>query len=385
MERPSNHFTESSARCPLRPKEMKLDFGGATNDERFSESTAKSDERRGFRPAPKLLAPHLSRGKQQRAGAVTAVDGNNSNGETFGAIVPQNIPMTDTPMKSNPLQVGHLQRTAQTRGLEFSLTSSTQPRLKAKAHAAGRQSRGSDTMLALHSNTLWVEGNSVLNTEIGVASSALNYLSECVARERQRKEEWEAARFAKVQAFRAVVKVFMMSFTDAGGSGNSGDPRQSNSKGITDTLSIARCSVVTNALVGTIQSFARAFRSRQLAAARGTLPLAAPPYRPTTSSTDFAHSFNSAAAASRFSTANTVSSSQSFSTNDALDREEISQLKQLYFDFFDCEAVSIRTATPSGNDGSMCEVGSALNASRPFSASFMEDVDDFAQCASRTM
>jgi hypothetical protein len=396
MERNSNHLPESSAKCPLRPKEMKFNFGSAISDERFSETTVKSDERRGFRPAPRLHALHLSRGKYHRntgGAAAAADDASNSNagrsgsgGEGIGAIPP----LTDTPVKDNQLQVGHAaQRAVRRRSLDFALMASPQMRLKAKAHAAGRHFRISETVPTSHARALWVEGNSVLNTEAGAASSALAYLSECVARERQIKEEWEAARFAKVRAFRAVVKVFMISFADTGTDGGSGgaasDPRQTHGKGVTNALAVARCSSVTNALVGTVQSFARAFCSRQLAAARGMLPSATTLFRPATDNTDLALSFSSGIPPSRVSAEDRASDSRSYSTSDALDREEISRLRQLYFDYFDCEAVSISVMTPSGNENSMNNAGSGVAASRPTSGSFMEDVDEFARCASRTM
>lgn len=392
MDRAPNHFTDSSARCPLRPKEMKLDFGGVLNDDRLPQMTMKPDERRGFRPAPRLQALHPSRGKHRGTAMADASGGNHVNvsgsvGEGLSAMLSPNLLPTDTPKETQLHVGGHLQPVVRRRSLEFALTASPQMRLKAKTHAAGRHLRVSDTMPTSHARSLWVEGNSVLNTEASAASSALACLSECVARERQIKEEWEAARFAKLQAFRAVVKVFMMSFTDLGGRGGGGgssDPRQTNVKGITDTLAAARCSVVTNGLVGTIQSFARAFRSRQVAAARGTLPAPASSFRPATSSVDFALSLYSGVPSTGVSGEDAVSASQSYSTSDALDQEEVSRLRQLYFDYFDCEPVSISTVAPSGNESSVFDMASAVPPSRPStsSSSLTEDVDRFARCAS---
>lgn len=389
MDRNAYHTTEGSAKCPLRPKEMKLDFGGisgsiASNDDRFSENATRSEERRGFRPAPKLQALHLARGKA-RSGTVADISSsyyntNNTSSNNSAGDATSAGPLTETPMKDTLLQ-GANQRQLRRRSLEFALTASSQLRLKAKAPAAGRHLRISETMPAAHSRTLWVEGNSVLHTEVGVAATALTHLSNCMSREQQIKEEWEAARLAKVRAFRAVVKAFMLSLTDSGG-----DARTPMGRGITDTIAVARCSVVTNTLVGTIQSFARAFRSRRLAAARGTLPLSAPLFRRITSSGDFGFTIHTPSQSKRMSTDDDdTSASRSCSGSDALDKVEMERLRQLYFDYFDCEAVSISSVVPSGAEGSVFGTDPTYSMSRKSSSCFMEDVDQLFSCASKTM
>ncbi|KAK7200942.1 hypothetical protein NESM_000153200 [Novymonas esmeraldas] len=370
MERNSVHPADAAAKLPVRQKEVKFDSLCVSADDRYPEgTTAKLEERRGFRPNTKLYTTNVARARGRASGGTVDFT--------------ESLPILNEVLGEERASHAGRPRARQMRASEGNVDATPIARIRPKGSVARPLPAAAAAAANPSTRTLWVEGSSVLNQDVGLASAALTHLSDCVAQERRLKEEWEAARLAKVRALRAVVKVFMQSFTDHGTYARS---TSISGKVLSDTLAVARCSVVTNALVGTVQVFLRAFRSRQLCAATASTSGAHPlPNVGRQGSAGLAMSFYSSGPGGTALSVDDSYASPSHSASDCLEEDEVSRLKQLYFDYFDCEAVSISSAAPSCSDTSLLAYGVPPTTSRPASSVSRSDQSSFSQYASKTM
>lgn len=363
------HPFDATTKLPVRQKEVTFDSLCVNAEDRFAEGlSSKSEERRGFRPNTKLYATNAARTRGRTGGA-----------SELGFA--ESLPTLNEVIGEEKISHIGRPRPRQLRAPEGNTDAIPITRVKAKSNLA-RPVHATSTSIP-STRSLWVEGSSVLNQDVGLASAALTHLSDCVAQERRLKVEWEAACLAKIRALRAVVKVFMQSFIDRGSCARS---TSVSGKVMSDTLAVARCSVITNTLVGTVQNFMRAFRSHRLCAARG--PVSGPQLFPNIAgqeSTGFTMSLYSSAPGGEESSVNESYVSTNHSVSDYLEEEEVSRIKQLYFDYFDCEAVSISSAVASGSDMSILAYSTTTSISQSSSPVSRGDHSSFSHCASTTM
>lgn len=373
MDRNMMHPFDAAAKLPVRQKEVKFDSLVTGGDDRAAEGGAtKSEERRGFRPNTRI---YVATGPRARGRMMGGLEGGGVGAGNFT----QSLPILSEVLSEERVAFPSRQRARPPRLSEVPVEATPVSRGKTKHNAARPLPIAPAANAA---SRLWVEGSSMLSQDVGLASAALSHLSDCVALERRLKEEWDAARLAKVRALRSVVRVFMQSFTDQSSYARS---TSVSGKVLSDTLAVARCSVVTNALVGTVQNFVRAFRSRQLCAAR--IPVSGPHPLPNAArqgSAGFAMSFYSNAPGGTGSSVDDSYVSPSHSASDTLE-EEVSRLKQLYFDYFDCEAVSITSVVHSTSDTSVLACENSSPASRPASSVSKSDQSSFSHFASKTL
>ncbi|GET93033.1 hypothetical protein, conserved [Leishmania tarentolae] len=369
MERSPAHPSDTAAKLPVRQKEVTFDSLCVNAEDRFVEGqSGKPEERRGFRPNTKLYAANAARTRGRTGAAI-------ESGFMESAPI-----VNEVAGEEKASHIGR-SRARQLRVTEGNTDAIPTTRVKTKSTLA-RPGHATRTSIP-STRSLWVEGSSVLNQDVGLASAALTHLSNCVKQEDRLKEELEAARLAKIRALRAVVKVFMQSFID-----RDSCPRTTHvsSKVVSDTLAVARCSIITNTLVCTVQNFMRGFCSRRLCAARGSssgsqlFPIMA-----TQESGRFTTTLYSSEHGRAESSVNESYVSPNHSVSDNLEEEEVSRIKQLYFDYFDCEAMSISSAVVSGSDMSILAYSSPSSVSRPSSPVSRGDHSSFSQCASTTM
>ncbi|CCW64408.1 unnamed protein product [Phytomonas sp. EM1] len=194
--------------------------------------------------------------------------------------------------------------------------------------------------------SLFVEGSSMLAQDAGHASQALKHLSDCVAEERHLRDALEKAKDLKLKAFREVTRIYLSSLDIAyspSAAVSAAKPARSLFQN-PDRVSLARCAVVSNTLLSTIQTYMRCWQSSQLIASlRG--------FRHLNSKLNF---ISNSDITSFFSTRpdydermDQSASRLSSSLEDLLDMEEINKLKQLYFDYFDCEIVELDSTESS--------------------------------------
>lgn len=201
-----------------------------------------------------------------------------------------------------------------------------------------------------------VEGCSMLCSDSSHASHALSHLTECVAVERSLREQLEAAHAARLVAFRQVIKIHLGSCTDSGHSLSS-PLIKAPTRSVQDTLALARCAVVTNTLAATIQSYIRAKQSSQLSRALDLFRRACGgddtrfiDYNATLSLRSrgsMQGSFTFSGAPAHEAASLTLNESLSSAGAEVLNVEEVAKLKQLYFDYFDCESVALASLNGS--------------------------------------
>lgn len=172
--------------------------------------------------------------------------------------------------------------------------------------------------------SLLIEGNSVWSGDIAFASHALDHLSECVQQERRLREQLDLAKYAKLQAFRSITNIFRNYVQNP------------SIRTLPEAKTIARCSVVTKTLATIIQTFLRYFQSKQLVAGM----MRNLQRRNVFGSDGFDRTVISVLS-ERAQSLSSDYDRASRSVEDLLDEQEISKLKQLYFDYYDCEVVSI--------------------------------------------
>nr|CCC92931.1 conserved hypothetical protein [Trypanosoma congolense IL3000] len=212
-----------------------------------------------------------------------------------------------------------------------------------------------------HLSPIEISGNAVL-VENGSfnAVCALSVLRDCVAHERHLKEELARTNAAKTQAFRSVISAYLTSITQTS------KPMPGRRK-VTSELALAQCAVVTHTLVATIQSYIRGLESRMQAISRycsrrGTLETpqhespSAQTWKEKVSESEFSNSLSRTAT----------------SHQDLLDEEEVSRLKQLYFDYYDCDVYVV----PDGRPPSHIPPGALLLDSLSGCGSFMPESDE---------
>lgn len=188
-------------------------------------------------------------------------------------------------------------------------------KLDPHAEASGKQS-------------LLIEGSSLWNGDIALASQSLRNLSSCVKMERKLREQIEEAQNAKLQAFRFITNTFKKFVQNP------------SIRTHPEAKTIARCSVVTKTLTVIIQTFFRYFQSRQLIIGlqKKRECIRAHPPPPAIERTDVSPSPLCSVPSNR-----SDYDRASRSVEDLLDEEEINNIRQLYFDFYDCEVLSIDT------------------------------------------
>lgn len=185
---------------------------------------------------------------------------------------------------------------------------------------------GSSTVPADAKQSLLIEGNSVWSGDIAFASHALDHLTTCVKEERRWREQLEKAKYAKLQAFRSVTSMFR-NFVESNPSIRTHP----------EAKTIARCSVVTTTLVTIIQTFLRYYQSKQLVVGMRNLKERMRVYELPDCERTAASTWSERAMQSIGSDYDKASRS----VENLLDEQEINKLKQLYFDYYDCEVVSL--------------------------------------------
>eukprot|EP00796_Vickermania_ingenoplastis_P005469 gene5469-3943_t len=185
--------------------------------------------------------------------------------------------------------------------------------------------------------SLLIEGNSVCSGDIAYASHALDHLTSCVKEERKLREQLDMVKYAKLQAFRSVISMFR-SYV-----------QHPSIRTHPEAKTIARCSVVTKTLTTVIQTFLRYTQSRQLVAGMMHHQRMRTLGSPSENDRTAASVFSERAAQSLGSDYDRASRS----VEDLLDEQEVNKLKQLYFDYYDCEVVSI--GTPELSNASLAD------------------------------
>lgn len=176
--------------------------------------------------------------------------------------------------------------------------------------------------------SLLIEGNSVWNGDIALASQSLRNLSSCVKMERKLREQLDEAQKAKLQAFRFITNTFKKFVQNP------------SIRTHPEAKTIARCSVVTKTLTVIIQTFFRYFQSGQLVIGlqkKRECIRAHPPLPAIDRTAD------SPSPLCSLPSKGSDYDRASRSVEDLLDEEEINNIRQLYFDFYDCEVLSIDT------------------------------------------
>jgi hypothetical protein len=191
------------------------------------------------------------------------------------------------------------------------------------------------------SEDLQIEGSAY--SDGNVPTNALLALETHVARERRAREELSYAHRQVLLSFRQVVRVFFATVVD-----------DQHMKRGPAAVSLAKCSVVVHTLVTTIQSYARAQQSQRNMNIRrfgpSTTSLAVrlhlshkmlPPLLDVDAigarGDDTPITAGGGTTATSDDAASDLSTSRSSVHDVLLDHQTISRLKQLYFDYYDCE------------------------------------------------
>lgn len=311
----------------IRPKEMKI---GPLLPPFESQGHPLGASRRGFKPQKRITV------QQHSLSGSKSVHSFNSPSLATG---PKGK-LSNKPMRHLPGEEGQPNQSIWTSSTRKA-TKTAEALPEPKGYRAMTSHKGRtvpDTApLSLH-----IEGSSVLNADVSAATSALLHLSDCVKEERRLKEQLEMVQDEKLMAFRSVISVFRQY------------AHNPSIRAHPEVKTIARCAVVTRALVTIVQTFLRSYQSNQILAARKSLMAR--------SSSDYR------TATAVFSEVATESLGSEYdrasrSVEDLLDEQEISKLKQLYFDYYDCEVLSI-----GGSDLS--------NASDSFGGGDPQEIED---------
>ncbi|CBH14436.1 hypothetical protein, conserved [Trypanosoma brucei gambiense DAL972] len=310
-------------RPALQPREVKFSDLVPSGGKHGSATPIKG-ERRWFRPAPQKFTTHAA--KPAKVSHADGLEGESDQDEE--------------------------RRRSRVRALHEAKVVKL-----SKAKALSKLNVQPDTQ----STPIEISGNAVL-VENGSfnAVCALSVLKDCVAHERQLKEELARTNVAKTQAFRTVISTYLASVTQAN------KPMPGRRK-MTSELALAQCAVVAQTLVVTIQSYVRALESRMHVVSRfcrrqNTLER----FQCTSPSTqswqakggesDLEHSLSKTTA----------------SHQDLLDEGEINRLKQLYFDYYDCDVYVV----PGGRPESRIPPDALLLDSLSGYGSFVLESDD---------
>ncbi|ORC91937.1 uncharacterized protein TM35_000041510 [Trypanosoma theileri] len=200
-----------------------------------------------------------------------------------------------------------------------------------KGKNTGRTARSTAPATAELANTrMEIAGSAVWAEDYAAgAVNALAELRNCVAAERRLKEELAKINAAKLLAFRGVISVYLASVKQCG------KPTMVRRKAGAE-FALAQCAVVAQTLTVTIQSYVRAFQSRRLTATRSYISRGG-----LTSENFNEESVRMPQFQNRINSEGSILSETTSSLHDLLDDEEISRLKQLYFDYYDCDVYVI--------------------------------------------
>ncbi|CAJ1037295.1 hypothetical protein Q4I32_000118 [Leishmania shawi] len=359
---------DATVKLPVRQKEFKFDSLCVNADDRLTDGMAiKSEERRGFRPHTRLHPSNAGRTRGRTGGALE-----------IGFM--ESLPFRNEALvEEKPSHVVR-PRARQLRASEGNTDPVSIPCVKAKGSVA--RSLHATPTANPSTQSLWVEGSSVLNQGAGLVSAAVAHRSDSVSPESPPQggvgggvsgEDSRAVR--RCETVHAVLHQ----------SGTYATPTSIGDKVVSDALAVARCSVIANALAGTRRNVVRTFCSRRLCAAHD--PVSGPRLLPNIArleSPKFAMTFFSSVPGGTASSLDDSYASPSHSVSDYLEEEEVHRIKQLYFDYFDCEPVSISSVGTSGSDMSMFAYG-ATASPRPSSSVSRGDRRSFSQRASNTM
>ncbi|KEG14934.1 hypothetical protein DQ04_00251100 [Trypanosoma grayi] len=318
---PSVENASDHARLVLQPREVKFTDLVPALGKRVVDSPSKS-ERRGFRPTPQKSHPHAAKGTKN-----SAVDGPEaeSGDEEDRRRGRQRLP---------DVGGGHVAKP-----------------YKIKVPRASKMSLQTENItgrMEISGNAVWAEDYSV------AAVNALAVLGNSVTRERRLKEELARTHATKMLAFRSVINVYLSSVKE------SGKPKLGRRKAAVE-VALAQCAVVTQTLVLTIQSYLRSFQSRKITAIRrGIRRSGLDPDAWSAPSVRMPH-FTEVSNSEGSTLSETTSSLQ-----ELLDEEEISRLKQLYFDYYDCDVYVIPGTRPESGIPPNALLLNSLSAHDPF-------------------
>lgn len=229
------------------------------------------------------------------------------------------------------------------RSVHWQETTNTQHAVRKTTKRRPLDSTSQNRIVNGKSDELQIEGSAYSDSNL--PTNALLALETHVARERRAREELAYAHRQVLQSFRQVVRVFFATIVD-----------DQHTKRGPAAVSLAKCSVVVHTLVTTIQSYVRGQLSQRNANVRrfgtSTTTLAVrlqmsnkmlPPlldvdaigtrgdFTPMTAGGGTTTATTSEEASDELST------SRSSVHDLLLDHQTISRLKQLYFDYYDCE------------------------------------------------
>lgn len=174
---------------------------------------------------------------------------------------------------------------------------------------------------------LSIEGNSVLSGDTTLITHILGQLTVYVKEERRLREELEKAKHAKLQAFRSITNAFRSYVQNP------------SIRSHPEAKTIARCFVVTKTLLTIIQTSLRCFQSKQYVhCLRKKLQ-----QRDADKQKESGHTLLSAPSGMTAHSLCSDFDKANQSMEDILNEEEINKLKQLYFDYYECEVLSINS------------------------------------------
>lgn len=321
---PLTDNTSDHARLALQPREVKFCDLAPSFGRRVEEAPPRG-EKRGFRPAPqKTVNSHgVKTAKTSLADGFEAESGDDEERRRGRR-------------KGGPLDVGagHNIKPLKVKTTRLSKTFLRNDRISTRIEISGSAFGGEDYGVS--------------------AVSALTVLGNCVTHERRLKEELVRVHTAKMLAFRSVISVYLASVKHCG------KPPLGRRKAGAE-FALAQCAVVAQTLILTIQSYIRAFQSRGHTAVQRCLR-----YNElysnvwSTSSVEMPHLIKRDSGDGR-----TLSETTS-SLQELLDEEEISRLKQLYFDYYDCDVYVIPGTRPESAIPPNALLLESLSAHDPF-------------------
>ncbi|RNF18939.1 uncharacterized protein Tco025E_04268 [Trypanosoma conorhini] len=324
-ESPPDH-----TRLALQPREVKF-CDLAPSIGRGAVGTPPKNEKRGFRPTPQKVS-HVHAARATKLSITDGLEAESGDEEERRRI-----------RRRGTLDVGvtHM--------------------FKARKHKMPRAPQ-----VCLHpeqfKERMEIAGNALWGEDYGVSAvSALEVLENCVTHERRLKEELARAHAAKMLAFRSVISVYLASVKQCG------KPILGRRKAGAE-VALAQCAVVAQTLVLAIQNYVRAFQSRKHAAVRRHFSRSGLSPDLWSNSTERMPQFKE-----RHPGAESTLSETTTSLHELLDEAEIGRLKQLYFDYYDCDVYVIPGTRPESGIPPNALLLDSLSAHDPFVSDVEED------------
>ncbi|ESS69662.1 hypothetical protein TCDM_01665 [Trypanosoma cruzi Dm28c] len=318
-ESPSDHV-----RLALQPREVKFCDLAPSLGRRAMDSPPKY-EKRGFRPALQKFA-HSHAAKATKTPLTDGMEAESGDEEE----------RRRCRRRGGPLEVG----------VGHSLKS-----LKPKTRKSPRACVQAEPL----TEQMQISGNALWGEDCGVSAlNSLAVLEKCVKYERRLKEELSRTHAAKMLAFRNVIIVYLASAKQCG------KPILGRRRAGAE-VALAQCAVVTQTLIVTIQSYIRAFQSRKHAVVRRH-------FRRNGLSPDLWNnsSERTLQLKEREPSTGSALSETTSSLQELLDEAEIGRLKQLYFDYYDCDVYVIPGTRPDSSIPSNALLLDSLSAHDPF-------------------